>query len=190
MNSDFSRRAVLDFLDYLANKGLMNRSTVVSRKAAVNTLLSILDEAEASDLRKLDVDALVARFGNLKGSDFKPDSLRVYRSRLLSVLDDFTRYRSDPLGFKPQTPRRERAERPARAGSNDGASDRADTKTNAAKVADAETANSDDAMSIVFPIPIRPGVIVKIAGIPSDLTPDEAEKIGRVILALSGSQER
>jgi hypothetical protein len=45
------------------------------------------------------------------------------------------------------------------------------------------------ALAIEFPIPIRKGVIVRVAGIPSDLSPEEATKIGNVILALSGSQE-
>lgn len=42
---------------------------------------------------------------------------------------------------------------------------------------------------ITFPIPIRNNTIVKVAGIPNDLTPDEAKKIANVILALFGSQE-
>ncbi len=31
-----SRTSLLSFLDYLANKGLMNKATVAARKAAVN----------------------------------------------------------------------------------------------------------------------------------------------------------
>lgn len=37
---------------------------------------------------------------------------------------------------------------------------------------------------IVVPIEIRPGVFVRIAGIPHNLTKAEAEKIGAVIIAM------
>lgn len=37
----------------------------------------------------------------------------------------------------------------------------------------------------VFPVPIREGVTVRIQGIPHDLTPDEAAKIARVIVAIA-----
>ena len=48
MSQDFSKQSFLDFLDYLANKGLVNKSTVSSRKAAANALLDILDDGEAA----------------------------------------------------------------------------------------------------------------------------------------------
>jgi len=37
----------------------------------------------------------------------------------------------------------------------------------------------------IIPIPLRADVTVQIAHLPDDLTPTEAAKIGRVILALS-----
>lgn len=37
----------------------------------------------------------------------------------------------------------------------------------------------------IFPVPLREDVTVRIQGLPHDLTPAEAEKIGRVLLALS-----
>lgn len=188
MAADYSRDAVLDFLDFLANKGLLNRGTAVSRKAAVNTLLSILSEEEAADLRALDLDDLVLRFSNLKGSEFKPESLRVYKSRLNSVLQDYARYKSDPLGFKPKISGRERSEKQSRTQADKVGSSKSEKVATPAVVQPLRS-QDDETQSIVFPIPIRSGVIVKVAGIPSDLTPEEAQKIGNVILALSGSQE-
>jgi hypothetical protein len=187
MAAGYSRRDLLEFLDFLANKGLMKKSTVVSRKAAVNTLLSILEEDEVSDLRKLDVDELLQRFTNLKPHEFKPASLSVYKSRLGSSLADFLQFRRDPTGFKPQITSKERTVRP---GNDKQPTEKAE---DAPKAGQAERARRqqhlDEVETIVFPIPLRPGVIVKVSGIPSDLTPEEAEKIGNVILALSGSQE-
>lgn len=180
----YSRQALLDFLDFLSSKGLMNKATAVSRKAAVNTLLSILSEQEAENVKDLDLDVLLTRFSHLKGSDFKPASLRVYKARLTSVLSDYERYKRDPLGYKPNTPTKERSPRdqpiePKASGSTA-------KSTSTRPPIDPEEERVEE---IVFPIPIRKGVIVKVAGIPSDLTPEEATKIGNVILALSGSQE-
>jgi hypothetical protein len=186
MNGGYSRQALLDFLDYLGNKGLVKTATVASRKAAVNTLLSILSDEEAADLSNLDVDSLIQRFSNLKGADFKPESLRVYKSRLSSALEDFASWKRNPVAFKPQVATRDRStrsqarERPAQAAP--------ETKTGTADALITESFTSK-IEEIVFPIPIRRGVIVKVAGIPADLTPEEATKIGNVILALSGSQE-
>jgi hypothetical protein len=182
MSTGYSKQDVLNFLDYLSNKGLMNKDTVASRRAAVNTLLSILSDDEAANLKGLDMDVLLQRFVNLKGSGFKPESVRVYKSRLGAVLADFERYKSNPLTYKPNTPR----ERPSR--SQNGEAPKETPKRPAAPPAGTPV-NDDEIQAIEFPIPIRKGVIVRVAGIPSDLTPEEATKIGNVILALSGSQE-
>src|SRR5262245_41790498 len=111
MATTYSKQDVLQFLDYLSSKGLMNKDTVSSRRAAVNTLLSILSEEEAANLKGLDVDLLLHRFANKKGSGFKPESIRVYKSRLNAVLADFERYKRDPVNYKPNHAHRERQQR-------------------------------------------------------------------------------
>jgi hypothetical protein len=186
MTGGYSKQALLDFLDYLGNNGLMKAATVASRKAAVNTLLSILPNEEVADLSNLDIETLVHRFLNKKGGEFKPESLRVYKSRLSSTLEDFESYKRNPLGFKPQVSVRDRTTR-------NSTRDKPNLPPTVAKIGTADAHITESFTSkieeIVFPIPIRKGVIVKVAGIPADLTPEEATKIGNVILALSGSQE-
>lgn len=187
MVNTYTRQSLLDFLDYLSTKGLMKKATAVSRKAAVSTLLSILSEEEAANLAKLNVEDLVQRFANLKGSDFTPGSLRTYKSRLNSVIADFESYKRDPLSFRPQISPKERATRTSSASTSSGSA-----KVGAQAPVTVEHSDEDFSTrteEIIFPIPIRRGVVVKVAGIPSDLTPEEATKIGNVILALSGSQE-
>jgi hypothetical protein len=41
----------------------------------------------------------------------------------------------------------------------------------------------------ILPIQIRPGLTVQIAGIPHDLTREEAEKIARVVMAMAMPDE-
>ena len=189
MTTQFSREELLKFLDYLGEKGLMKRSTAISRKAAVNTLLSILEADEAADVRTLNLDDLMTRFANLRQGQFKPESLSVYKSRLSSSIQEFVRWRANPTSFKLQMSTKERA---TKAGNSERASPDRQSRTAVSKESP-PTVNEknldDEVQTITFPVPIRPGVIVRVTGIPSDLTPDEAEKIGNVILALSGSQE-
>jgi len=187
MTQPFTQSDLIAFLDFLADKGLVKRGTVVSRKAAVNTLLSVLDETEANDLSKLDVDDLLQRFGNLKGQEFKPASLQVYKSRLNSVLIDYKRWKANPAGYKHVGQTKERGSKSERPINSMG--DNKQPETQLPPEDARQKPQLEKVEEITFPIPIRRGLIVRVTGIPSDLTPEEATKIGNVILALSGSQE-
>lgn len=170
--TDFSKPKLMEFLDFLGNKGLMNKATVASRKAATNTFLSILADEEADDLRKIDLDEVALRFSNLKGGQFKPDSIKVYKSRVSSAIEDLKKYKANPLNFKPsisapKAPSAPKSEKDTKPSTN-----KAGTK-------------SGNESEVVFPVPIRPDVVVKIAGLPSDLTKKEAAKIANVVLALA-----
>lgn len=180
LNQDYSAQAVLQFLDFLGRKGLVNRNTVASRKAAVNTFFGILSADEAQDIRNIDLDEISRRFVNLKGDGFKPESVRVYRSRVANTLEDFKNFKEEPLKFRPSVGTR---------------------RANVSRVKDtpAQPVQADPSMSqrigrldsafVEFPVPIRPGVVVTLAGIPSDMTHREAAKIANVVMALAQDDE-
>lgn len=171
--SEYGKPKLLEFLDYLGNKGMMNKSTTQSRKAAVNTFLGVLEPHEVEDVRKLNLDEVTVRFQNLKGTEFKPDSIKVYKSRVQSAIDDFKRWKADPSNFKvtfapkPSAPQKQR----------DNAATASKTHTH--------SPGEEILTGVVFPIPIRAGVIVKIAGLPGDLSKSEATKIANVVQALA-----
>ncbi|RXH06296.1 hypothetical protein [Bradyrhizobium vignae] len=179
MNSN-SQTDLLAFLDFLASKGLMTVGTVNGRKAAIRTLFSVLDEAELTDVTSLNLDEVSMRFLNKRGAEFKPESVRVYKSRVAGSIDDFRKYRADPLNFKianaskPVT----RTSKPAASQAKEvaGSVDQSTPQTTGVFLSPSE---------IVFPIPIRPDVVVKVVGLPSDLTKTEAARIGNVINALA-----
>ena len=173
-----SRTSLLSFLDYLANKGLMNKATVAARKAAVNQVLSILDDKEAQDVSALDLNEVMSRFHNLAGTKYSPGSLGNYRSRVKSAIDDFVRYQKDPVSFKPATPSggRRQQNRP-----------RDPSVPEATQLSEQSLKGVEappTAMSIL-PIPIRPDLTVKIQGLPYDLTVHEANKIANVVKAMA-----
>lgn len=179
--SDRSREEFFKFLDYIRAKGLMSPATVEARKASANKVLSILDEREAQDVTILDLDVVVDRFGNLHGKNYTPDSLRSYKSRTKSAIDDFARYLENPLGFKPGVQRRDR--KPTN-GVTKKVHLKAENTTTAAPVV-GRPALTPAASSNILPIPLRVDLTVHVQGLPFDLTPAEAKKIAAVIQAMA-----
>ncbi len=181
MAQGYSKQDFLQFLDYLAAKGLMKGAAIASRKAAVNAFLGILPPAETEDLRNLNLDEVAMRFANLKGKNFKPESMRVYKSRVSSALEDFKNYRKNPIAFKPHHP-----------GSKNSApskSEKSEAKTPPKNNSKTE-AFEPSPLDVTFPLPIRSNVIVHLVGVPNDLTKREAAKISNVILALAQETEK
>ncbi len=147
-----------------------------------NNILGILTAEEAKDVRALNLDEVAVRFANLKGSGFKPNSLRVYKSRVSASLADFLEYRKNPMTFRPSGSgqrnsafsKREKNENPPAA-----------IKKNEPQVS-AEV-NSEE---VIFPIPLRPNLVIKLVGVPGDLTKREATKIANVVMALAEDAEK
>ena len=183
MSQQRSRDELLKFLDYIGSKGLLSPVTARSRKASAKKVLSILSEDEAEDVTALDIDAVMLRFSNLEGKNYTPDSLMTYKSRVKAAIDDFRSYLSNPLTFKSRTQTRERREKP----SNDKLT--AQRVTAAAPVSAPRTVEAPLAASNVLNIPLRADLIVRVHGLPFDLTSGEAKKIANVILAMAAPAE-
>lgn len=179
-----SREAALEFLEYVAQKGLMAPATARARKAAVSKVLGILSVEEAQDVTRIDLDGLMTRFGHLQGKGYTPESLAAYKSRVRSALDDFARYVDNPLAFKPSVQARER--KPAISASPGITSEPSGKRVEAATRGMQGNPSPDGPMaSSILPIPIRPNLIVHIQGLPFDLTPAEAKKIASVVQAMA-----
>jgi hypothetical protein len=181
MDSSKSREALAEFLDYLADKGLMAKPTAMSRKAAASKILGILEKGEASDVTAIDIDNVVSRFGNLHGKDYTPQSLTTYKSRLHSAIEDFRTYLANPLAFRPSVQNRERTKvKPNKE------SPKAVPEARAEPTRSAPTPMTT---SNILPIAIRADLTVYIQGLPLDLTQAEARKISAVVVAMAQAEE-
>lgn len=183
MNGKRSREALLDFLDYLARKGLMNKTTASSRKAAANKILGILDEGEAQDITALDIDEVLMRFSNISGADYTPESLSTYKSRLNSALGDFRNYLENPMGFRPSialSGRRTTEPKKASTGGDLQKPPVGQQKKDISNYLQAPAASVS-----ILPIPIRADLTIQVQGLPYDLTEAEASKIANVIRAMA-----
>lgn len=179
--ADLSRSALLEFLDYLAAKGLMSKATVSARKAAAGQILGILEDDEASDVTSLDLDHVVGRFQNLHGKKYTPQSLTTYKSRTRAAIEDFASYSANPLAFKPSLQNRERAKP-----KNEGQSAKPSVEKGDAKLeASVRTPHVPIASSNILPIPLRADLTVFVQGLPFDLSEREARKIANVISAMA-----
>jgi len=176
MANERSREKLLEFLDYLGEKGLMAKATIAARKAAAGKVLGILSEEEAEDVTKLNLDDVMARFHNLEGKSYTPASLTTYLSRLKSAVEDFETYLENPLGFRPSVQAREKRKPD---GKKDEAASRSDWP--GAERPSVKTPLS----SSILPIAIRPDTTVFVQGLPYDLTEAEANKIANVIRAMA-----
>ncbi|MBK6895744.1 MAG: hypothetical protein IPH06_04055 [Alphaproteobacteria bacterium] len=184
MTNKKSREAALEFLEYLAQKGLTSPTTARARKAALGKVLGILDDNEAQDVTTLNLDEVVSRFANLHGKDYTPESLATYKSRVKSALDDFTSYLSNPLAFKPNMQTRERKLVTDKAATGKGqvsGNKTQETVHHIAPVVTGSMANS------ILPIPIRADLTIHIQGLPYDLTETEANKIASVVKAMAST---
>jgi hypothetical protein len=179
MAEPYSREELLKFHDYLADKGIRNPNTVAARKAAANKMLAMLDEQEASDLRQVNLEQVSERFFNKNKSDFTPESLGTYRSRLKSAVDEFIRYVADPTSLKATSQK-------TRNTSTSG--DSSDRKAKLSALQESgQTQHRAPQMTqeTAVQIPIRDGMIVRLLGLPADLKKREAQKISNVVMAFA-----
>lgn len=99
--SQLSRDALNDFLDFAGEKGLLKKATAGSRKRASNIILGILDDNEAVDLSKVDLENVIRRHRNLAIGKMTPKTLASYESRARMAVRDFIEYVKSPSSWSP-----------------------------------------------------------------------------------------
>jgi len=173
MSKDYSIGELREFLDTLIDNDDLNLSTARNIKNSTILLINSYIDGELvdedTDVRELDVDLLIT--DHFRNAEAPPSTATVqaYKSRYLSAIERFLDYKkaekkmSDdehPVRVVTTRVRRSFASKPV-------------TVLNSEVRGDIET--------IDVPIPIRPGMILTIPGIPTDLTNEEAERIASIL---------
>jgi len=184
---DYSLDALNKFFDFAANKGLLKRNTAQSRKLAANKVFAVLDDHEKADLRNVDIDHAFELFQNKQGTDYKPDSLQVYLSRVRTALSDFTTYVDNPSGFRPSAAQRSSSSKSKREGNGNGKAK--ENKQVEERQENNQRQDEHTSHGIIVPVPLREGLVVKISNVPSDLTPAEANRLAAIIKAYAMTEE-
>ena len=180
MSSDFSKNALMRFLDTVVAKGLMNANTAGGLKAACSRILD--DLAATDDVRGVDVNTAVVRYNNRNPGALSTNSLAEYQRRVSRAISDFVSWVENPASFKPR----------AR-----GASGKNGLKAENASKQRAAAAHSDTPVHTVhaassaptstgLPLsyPLRPDFLAQVV-IPRDLTAEEARRLGAFLMTLA-----
>jgi hypothetical protein len=181
--ANYSSENLARFLVMAADKGLMNKNTALAIRNATGKILDVLEDHERVDVRSIDRERVFHRFQNLNGMKYSPESLTTYRSRFTTALDEFVAYTTNPSAYKPQG-RKSAPSKKSIAGTQAKVK-KAKSKTIANDRPETSplSVTTSSADSLMIPVPIREGAMVRIFGIPTDLTVDEAKKISAVIQA-------
>lgn len=196
MVKDYSLDALNMFLDYALEKGLLKPETAKSRKTAVNKILEKITDEQKADVRTVNLDREADHFANRQGAGYIPSSLQTYKSRAKTALADFEAYVDSPMHFKPSGGTNGKAQsKPGSAQAVRKVKQNKSPQQREVGSGDAQREQSvgderpaPDSKTLTFPVPIRPGLIVQLHGIPFDLTTAEAEKIAQVVKALANNQ--
>lgn len=186
MSNDTSRDALYSFLHWMEEKGLIPARTAGNRRGAAKKILGILDENEAADVLSIDIDHAVERFENLHRGKYSPSSLNTYKAAVAGALTDFRHYVNDPIGFKPTGRRRASPPKSSGSGSEEKNTIRRESRSpDTEPPSSPQSASMDDAgpSTSVIPIQIRSDAIVRVQGLPFDLSKGEARKIANIVLA-------
>jgi hypothetical protein len=91
---------IVKFLEFVGKKSILNEHAINCRLTACNNLFSILNEGEDNvEYMLQNLDLLVNRFRN-KQSNVQDSTLRVYKSRLKSSLEDYVAWSKDPVAWE------------------------------------------------------------------------------------------
>jgi len=173
-SQDYSVAKFGEFMRQCVSLGLINPATLRARKLAAEQLLSELKSHERQDLRLVDVDELASRIHKLQDSTIRPESLEVYKTRFRDALADFFAWTEDPKSFAPRESEVRTTREMLRREPEDHKKAREELALNPPR----------NPLQI-FPVPIRPELVVYIQNVPLDMTPREAEKICAVVRALA-----
>ncbi len=158
-----------EFWSWAASKGLMNENTAYSFSSPVRQIIGVSEEWQTIDVSKLDVDSLFTRFQNMRGRDFKPESLDKYFRRFRMALKLFLNYVENPTGWKYGgqlgiTSRKTKL--------NKSEKDKPANETFEMPI----TQSGDSIQMVDYPFPLREKCIVRLK-LPMDLKLDEVERL-------------
>ncbi len=172
-SESYTAQALLNFLKQAGMEGLINPATARARRKALEQLAGELTDEERRDIRRIEVDVLLSRFHKLEGSSIRSETLQIYGQRVAAALAEYLDWLENPQTFTRAPRERLRA------------FSRSEKLTPEQQVAERVTLEAIENPSNVVPVPIRDDHVVYLANLPLDLSPEEADRIARVICAFA-----
>jgi hypothetical protein len=173
-NTETTGKGLVDHWTWAANKGLVNSNTASALKAACSQVLSIDENWESHDIQKLDIEAMLTRFQNLRKEKFKPESLNTYKRRFKQAVASYLSYVKNPGGWKPKT--RERTERQEQNSEKT-------VRHGAPEIRELHIKGNDGSF-VSYPFPIRENQIAHLS-LPKDLKSNEVKRLAAFLSSLA-----
>lgn len=91
---------VVKFLEFASRKNILSEQAINCRLTACHNIFSVLNEEEDNlDYILGNLDILINRFRN-KNNNVRASTLKVYKSRVKSSLEDFKSWSADPFAWE------------------------------------------------------------------------------------------
>jgi hypothetical protein len=175
MTGSYSSDSLLSFLKDVVVAGHMPAAKARSRSHAARALMAYLTDAENSDLRVLDFDALRSRLAEDQSGALRPEVAHLYVERLEKAMADFLPFAQAPDDFEGGRSGESQYERQVEV----------EERPEDRRAYESARLRFDRNRSDIIPIPLPRGTTVYVHGLPADLSPAEAQKIARVVAALA-----
>ncbi|PLR26289.1 hypothetical protein PZBJ_05730 [Pantoea endophytica] len=176
---NLSVSAFKEFLEALPTLDLVKDATARNLKNSTARLLTVVRDNEMADVSLLDVEELAERYMNETSPTPNGNSITSYKSRMDSAVKKFIAYqKGDSIPYRQHSKSTlDLGEDSIGTGQEELPVMRDDKAVN-------ETATEAPVKgTFTIPILVRPqsGVVVTIAGVPDDLTREEADRISSVL---------
>jgi len=178
------KRAVMDFVGYAIDKGLVNTNTGGGWRSAALKILE--DFGDEDDLAGIDVPSEVLRYNNRHPGVLSPDSLNQYQKRVITILAEFTKWQNSPTTYKGvlRGPVSVKSDSAKKDGKKPVLKQLPAPETSAVAAEPPQhRLSAVTESSLMMPFPLRPNFLVQII-VPRDMTKDEASRLCTFISAL------
>ncbi len=199
MQAEYSKSALLRFLDFAAENGLMRTATVNARQVAVSRLLNELTDGEEADVRSIDLNLAAEKFAN-RNSDLSPETLATYKRRAGIAISEFVDWMENPAEYQPRgfnrrgnhqsSPEEIDHLRHARGGGRRGKHGRRGAGGMRFEARQGGKMGGRSGISNGLPLsfPLRPDFLAQVV-VPRDLTTAEAKRLSAFLLTLASDYE-
>jgi hypothetical protein len=184
-------QGLLDFLDYLVERGYGTNSAVHPLRSAVKQVFSKVegDGYESHDLQAFDADDFLNRFETKARGDYKQESLTAYRKRFERALAYYRAFLDDgstPTFRAPRGPSPGKTDsKQIRSSNSTKAAKRSATAGSAHQIAETPaTPHIPTPALIDYPFPLRGGQLAYVR-LPRDLQKEDAQRMGAFLLTLA-----
>lgn len=173
---------LLQFLDYLVDKGYAPVSTVRPWRIAARKVFEGMEGSQYGDtsILDIDVDDYMDRFSTKKRHDYKAPSLSAYRTRFRRAIDSYRSYLTDGNEWKPP---RFKASR-SHSASSKNANGTVMTIGTATETGTALPIATTPSTLLDYPFPLSTGDLAHLR-LPRGLTSRDADRIAAFVKTLA-----